>query len=276
MDLGLPAGEIAVLASLLTAGGLVAGFLSGLFGVGGGGILVPILYELFGVLGVADDVRMHIAVGTSFAIIIPTTFFAARGHYRRGSIDSDILRALGPAAVIGVIVGSVTAKFSDDSVMKIVWVLSATIMSLSLIFRKEHWRLSGDVARPAISVPIGTAVGFLATMMGIGGGAQIAAILTFYGRPIHKAVGTAAGFSCIVGVPALAGYVWAGWGATGLPPWSVGYVSLIGAAAMIPASILAAPLGVRVSHGLPRRRLELAFAGFLGLVGLRFLLALFF
>lgn len=276
MDLGLPVGEIAMLAGLLIAGGLVAGFLSGLFGVGGGGILVPILYELFGVLGSPEDIRMHIAVGTSFAIIIPTTFFAARAHYKRGSIDTAVLRILGPAAIIGVIVGSITAKFADDSVMKVIWVFSASVLSASLVFRKDHWRFSGDVARPAVSVPIGAGVGFLATMMGIGGGAQIAAILTFYGRAIHTAVGTAAGFGCFVGIPALAGYIWAGWAAEGLPPWSLGFVSLIGAAAMTPASVIAAPFGVRLAHGLKRRTLELAFAAFLALVGLRFLAALIF
>lgn len=159
MDLGLPAGEIAILASLLIAGGLVAGFLSGLFGIGGGGILVPILYELFGVLGSSDDVRMHAAVGTSFAIIVPTAFFAARAHYRRGSIDSAVLRILGPAAIIGVIAGSITAKFADASVMKIIWIFSAGIMSASLIFRRDDWRFSGDVARPLIPFPLAQSSG---------------------------------------------------------------------------------------------------------------------
>ena len=276
MDLGLPPGEIAILAGVLMAGGLVAGILSGLFGIGGGGIMVPILYELFGALGTPEDVRMHVAVGTTFAIIVPTSARAAWAHYKRGAIDHAVLRGLGPAAIIGVVLGSITAKYADDTVMKLIWVFSASVMSASLIFRKDHWRLPGDIGNPVISIPVGSGVGFIATMMGIGGGAQITSILILFGRSIHRAVGTAAGFSCIVAVPALAGYVWAGWALPDLPPGSLGYVSLIGAAAMIPASVLAAPLGVRLAHGLERRKLEIAFALFLGLVGLRFLLALIF
>jgi uncharacterized membrane protein YfcA len=110
--------------------------------------------------------------------------------------------------------------------------------------------------------------------MGVGGGAQVTALMTLFGRTIHQSVGTAAGFGAFVSLPALFGYIWAGWGASGLPPGSLGFVSLIGAAAMMPASLFAAPFGVRAAHGLPRRRLEIAFAIFLGLVGLRFLMSL--
>jgi uncharacterized protein len=109
--------------------------------------------------------------------------------------------------------------------------------------------------------------------MGVGGGAYVTAAMLLFGRSIHQAVGTAAGFGAFVALPALAGYIWAGWGAHGLLPGSLGFVSLIGAAAMMPASVLTAPLGVRLAHGLPRRKLEIAFALFLGLVGLRFLAA---
>ncbi len=274
MELTLSSGEIVTLAGLLVLGGGIAGMLSGLFGVGGGGILVPVLYEVFGIVGVPEDIRLHLAVGTSFAIIVPTSFRAARAHYERGSIDGSVLRLLGPAALVGVVLGSITAKYADDSVMKGVWVFSATLLSASLLFRRENWRIRGDISDPAISLPVGTGVGFLATLMGVGGGAQITAIMTLLGRPIHQAVGTASGFSCLLAIPALFGFIWAGWEASGLPPGSLGYVSMLGAAAMIPAGVLAAPIGVRLAHGLPRRRLEVGFALFLLLVGFRFLLAL--
>jgi uncharacterized membrane protein YfcA len=274
MALGLPAGEIAMLGGTLIAGGLLTGFLSGLLGVGGGGIIVPILFELFGVLGVPEDIRLHLAVGTSFGVMLPTSVRAANLHYQRGSMDGGLLSLLGPAAIVGVIIGSLMAKYSDDGVMKIVWVFSATLLALSLILRRENWHLKGDIGRPAVAVPFGTFVGFLSTIMGVGGGAQVTALMTLFGRTIHQSVGTAAGFGAFVSLPALFGYIWAGWGAEGLPPGSLGFVSLIGAAAMMPASLFAAPFGVRAAHGLPRRRLEIAFAIFLGLVGLRFLMSL--
>jgi uncharacterized membrane protein YfcA len=274
MILGLPAGELAMLLGFLIAGGLLTGVLSGLFGVGGGGILVPVLYEVFGAFGVPEDVRMHMAVGTSFAIIIPTSFRAAGSHYERGAIDIAVLRLLAPAAIIGVVLGAIAASFANDAAMKAVWVISAITLSATLLLKRENWRLQGEIERPAVVIPVGAGVGFLATLMGVGGGAQITAILTLFGRSMLKAVGTAAGFSCIVAVPALIGFIWAGWGAAGLPPGSAGYVSVIGAAAMIPSSVLAAPIGVRLAHGLPRRKLEVAFAIFLIAVASRFLLAL--
>jgi uncharacterized membrane protein YfcA len=274
MQIDIFSGEFIGLAGLLIFGGIVTGLLSGLFGVGGGGILVPVLYELFGALGTPEDVRMHLAVGTSFAVILPTSFRAARSHYDRGAIDGAVLPLLGMAAVFGVILGSVTAKYSDDAVMKIVWVISATLMSASLIFRRESWRIAGHPERPAWSVPIGVVVGFLATLMGIGGGAYITLFLALFGRSMHVAVGTSAAFSAIVAVPAVLGYVWAGWGVGGLPAASLGYVSLIGAAILIPTSVLAAPFGVGMAHGLSKRKLEIGFSIFLLSVGGRFLLAL--
>lgn len=269
-------GEIAMFAGLLIFGGIIAGVLSGLFGVGGGGIIVPVLYELFGAMETPEDVRMHLAVGTCFAIIIPTSFRAARAHYERGAVDSTVLPTLAIGALVGVLLGSVTAKYADDSVMKIIWVVSASIMSMTFFFKRESWRLAGRIESPAILLPVGTVISFLATLMGVGGAAQLSTVLALYGRTIHVAVGTASAFSAIIAIPATLGFVWAGWSAEGLPPGSVGYVSLIGAAAMIPASVLAAPFGVRMAHGLSRRKLEIAFGCFLLTVGCRFLLALVF
>jgi len=270
MDLGLPISEIA----LLLAGGAFAGILSGLFGVGGGGVLVPVLYDLFGLLGAAPGVRMHLAIGTAFAVIIPTTFRAARAHYGRGAVDLAILKTLGPAASAGVVIGTLAAKSSGDDVIKIIWVIAAALLSLIYLFRKESWRLAPDMPSLGVQIPVGAGIGFLSTMMGVGGATYITPFLQLYGRPIHQAIGTAAGCTTFVAVPAVIGYAWAGWHAAGLPPYSLGYVSLIGAAAVIPASVLTAPLGVRLAHGLPRRKLEIAFAAFLALVALRFVFAL--
>ncbi|MGH6903059.1 MAG: TSUP family transporter, partial [Geminicoccaceae bacterium] len=109
MDVGLPLGEIALLAGALLAAGLVTGLLAGLLGIGGGGILVPVLYELFGVLGGADAVRMHLAVGTSLAVIVPTSLRSFAGHRARGAVDMDLVRSMAPAVVAGVGLGAVLA-----------------------------------------------------------------------------------------------------------------------------------------------------------------------
>jgi len=276
MTFDLPFGEMAILAGALLCGGFLTGILSGLFGVGGGGILVPVLYEVFGFIGTPDDVRMHLAVGTSFAVIAPTSFRAAYAHFRRDSIDTGLLRLMAPAAFAGIITGAIVARIADGSAFQFIWVISAALLSTSIIFRPTDWCFKGDLTSPAYYVPIGSGVGFIATLMGVGGGAQIAAILALFGRPMHQAVGTAAGFSALLAIPALTGFIWAGWDATGLPPGSIGYFSTISAATIIPASVLAAPLGARLAHGLPRRKLEIAFALFLLMVGIRFLFALFY
>ncbi|NJM34261.1 MAG: aldehyde dehydrogenase family protein, partial [Rhodomicrobium sp.] len=228
MSAGLPAGEIVMLGAALLAGGAVTGVLSGLFGIGGGAIMVPILYELFGILGAAEEGRLHLAVGTSFAIIIPTSIRAAYAHYQRGAIDASVLKIIGPAAILGVLLGALTAKFSDGGVMKVIWVASASLLSLSLIARPPNWRIDAEANSPAVAAPVGLGVGFLATMMGIGGGAYITPYMTLLGRPIHQAVGTATAFGAIVAIPALIGYIWAGWGEAGLPPGVANYLPGVG------------------------------------------------
>jgi uncharacterized membrane protein YfcA len=274
MDLGLPAGEMAVLAALLIGGGVLTGLLSGLFGVGGGGIMVPVLYELFSVLEVPLDIRMLMAVGTTFAIIIPTGLRSGLAHYRRGSLDVGLLKTLGPAVAGGVIIGLVVARFTGDTGMKTVWVFSAGLIALYSFLGDKSWRLGQDMPGPAVEVPVGVGVGFLATLMGVGGAAFLVPFMVLYSRPVHQAVGTSAGIGSIIAIPAMLGYIWAGLGADGLPPGSIGYVSLLGAALMMPASVLAAPLGVRMAHGLSRRQLELGFGAFISLVALRFVVAL--
>jgi uncharacterized membrane protein YfcA len=274
MDLGLPLGELAALAGMLLVGGVIAGLLSGLFGVGGGGILVPVLYELLGALDVPMDLRLPMAVGTTFAIIIPTGLRSARAHYLRGSADISALRMLGPAAGAGVALGLIVAQFAGSLVMKVVWVVSAVGIALWQFFGDKSWRLGDDMPGPGVQIPVGVGVGLLATLMGVGGAAYLVPFMTLYGRPMHQAVGTASGISALIAIPAMLGYMWAGWDASGLPPGSVGFVSLLGAALMIPSSVIAAPWGVRMAHGLTRRQLELGFGIFIALVAVRFIFAL--
>jgi uncharacterized protein len=274
MDLGLPAGEYAALAALLLAGGIIAGLLSGLFGVGGGGILVPVLYELLGGLGVPAELRLPMAVGTTFAIIIPTGLRSGLAHYRRGSMDLAALRKLAPAAGAGVVLGLIVAHFAGSIVMKVVWVVSAVLIALYQFFGNKDWRLGAEMPGAAVQIPVGVTVGLLATLMGVGGAAYLVPFMMLYGRPVHQAVGTSAGISSVIAIPAMLGYMWAGWGTQGLPPGSIGFVSLLGAALMIPSSVLAAPWGVRMAHGLTRRQLELSFGVFIALVAVRFIFAL--
>jgi uncharacterized membrane protein YfcA len=274
MDTGVPLDELLVLAGALLAAGVVTGLLAGLLGIGGGGILVPVLYELFGALGADDAVRMHLAVGTSLAVIVPTSLRSFAGHRARGAVDLDLVKSMALWVVAGVGLGAVLARYANQDALKAVWVAAASLISLKLFFGRQDWRLGDAVPGQPFRALYGGFVGLVSTLMSIGGGIFITALLTLYGQPMQRAVATSSAFGPIIAIPGALGFIWAGWHAAGRPPGSLGYVSVLGALLIIPTSVLAAPLGVRIAHGISRRKLELAFATFLVVVGLRFLFSL--
>ena len=274
MVLGFPASELAFLLAALIIGGLVAGFLAGLLGIGGGGVLVPVLYEVFRVLGVDPAIHMHLTLGTTLLIIVPTALRSFAGHRAKGTVDVALLKRVGPFIVIGVVAGILIAKVVSGTTLKWVWALTAGIFALKLAFGREGWVISKHLPPRPWPETAATAVGTLSTLMSIGGATFVVPMLTLYGYAILPAVGTASGIGPMIAIPGALGYMWAGWGEPGLPPFSLGYVSLLGAAAVIPASVFAAPFGVRLAHAIPRRKLELAFAVFLACVSTRFFINL--
>lgn len=266
----IAAGDMVLLAGGLLAGGLVMGFLAGLFGIGGGGVIVPVLYELFRLLSVPDETRMQLAIGTSLAVIVPTSFRSLAAHRAKGAVETALVRRLGIWVVLGVGLGIWLARSAPGSFFMVVWVVFSILMVSKLVFAREDWRLGVEYPRNPLIEAYGVLVGFLSTLLSIGGGAFISTLMLLYNRPITRAVGTSSAFGPLIAIPGAIGFAWAGWGRAGLPPLSLGYVNLLGVALIVPLSVFAAPLGVRAAHGVPRRTLELAFAGFLGLVGGRF------
>ncbi len=276
MVFGLPSSEILLLVLALAAGGMVTGVLAGLLGIGGGGIIVPVLYELFRVLGVSDAIRMQVCVATSLAVIVPTAIRSARSHWRHGAVDVAVIRRLAAWVVAGALVGVLIASRAPASFLKGVFIASTLFIASRIAFGTG--KAIGDRKLPGLPWDglAGAAIGLISTLIGIGGGSYITAYMRLYGWPIHVAVGTASGFGPVIAIPAALGYISEGWGAQGLPPLSLGYVSVIGALVVAPISVLAAPLGVRVAHKLSRRRLEYAFIAFLLTVAARFTASLLF
>lgn len=266
----------ALLALALAVAGLVTGVLAGLFGIGGGGILVPVLYETFSQLGVDPAIRMQMALGTSLLVIAPTSLKSFAGHRAKGLVDETLLWRLIPWIVVGVIGGVLVARTAPSAALKAVWVVAGSLLALKMFLGRDDWRLGADIPKSLFVDAYAALVGFLSTLMSIGGAAFIVTLMTLYGRSLLSAVSTASGFGPAIAVPGIVGFVWAGFGHASVPPLSLGFVSLIGAALIIPTSLLAAPWGVRLAHGIPKRRLELAFASFLLLVALRFLASLLF
>jgi uncharacterized membrane protein YfcA len=274
MELGVAPSYIAVLVLALLAGGLVTGFLAGLLGIGGGGVLVPVLYETFTALDVPESVRMHMVLGTSFAVIVPTALRSFRGHLAKGAVDTDLLRSIGPFVVAGVVVGAAFVTAASGTALKMVWIVCGSLLAVKMALGRDDWRLGNDLPGRGVMQAIAFAIGLVSTLMSIGGGMFFVSVLTLYGRSILSAVATSSGLGPMIAVPGLVGYIWAGWNASDLPPFSLGYVSLLSAALIIPTSVLAAPYGVRTAHGISKRKLELAFAAFLALIALRLLISI--
>src|SRR5215218_5512663 len=279
---GLNLTELVELALMLVAVGAVSGFFAGIFGIGGGAILVPVFYECFRLAGVPLEVRMPLCIGTSLAIIIPTSIRSFQAHHARGAVDMNILKLWWLPIIIGVIAGSVTARFAPERLFKIVFVLVAWSAAARLLLARDGWKLGDDVPKGFLMRLYGFFVGLLSTLMGIGGGLFANLLMTFYGRPIHQAVATSSALAVLISIPGALGYVFAGWPAAARHPeivalqlpFALGYVSLIGAVLVMPTSLLTAPLGVRVAHAMSKRALEMAFGCYLLIVGSRFVISL--
>ncbi|MPZ40658.1 MAG: TSUP family transporter [Rhizobiales bacterium] len=271
----LSIGEISFLAALILAGGVVTGLLAGLFGIGGGGIIVPVLYEIFRVLDVPEEVRMQLCVGTSIAIIVPTNVRSYMVHRRYGAVLMDVVRAWAVPAVAGVAVGSLIAGLAPGQVLTIAFIVVTAILGSKMLFGRDDLRIANELPARAAMAGWGFVVGLAASMMGISGGSVSNMILTLYGRKIHNAVATSAAVGVPITVAGVIGYMLAGLPQQALmPPLSAGFVSLIGFALMAPVATLVAPYGARFAHALPKRRLEIAFGCFLLAVSLRFLASL--
>lgn len=258
--------DFLVLASGLAMAGLVSGLLAGLFGIGGGAILVPILIFAFPLLGVDPDLVAHMAVGTSLAIIIPTAIRSYQAHRNVGAGNAALLRRWVIWVPSGVIVASMIVAYVSGDVLRIVFSAVASVIAIKMLFARENWTLANDLPLPPVTNGVGFGIGFLSTFMGIGGGNLNNLFMTSFGQTIHQAVATSAGLGVLIAVPATVGYVYAGWGIGNLPDYSLGYVNLLAAALVIPFSMLSAPLGARLAHSLSKRKLEIFFGCFLVIV----------
>ena len=266
---------VAWLSVVLLLAGLATGILAGLFGIGGGAIIVPVLYEVFGVIGVSDAERMHLSVGTALAIIVPTALRSFLAHRARAKVDDSVLRQWAVPIVVGAVAGAALAAISPDVVLKIAFVLFAGIMSAKLLLGRESWVLADHLPGRVAMRVYGFFIGAFAPLVGISGGGIATVVLTLYRVPIHTAIATSAGLGALIAVPGTLGYVVSGLPhLSELPPLSLGYISLPGLVLVGGVATLAAPLGARLAHGFSKRQLETGFGIYLLLIGLRFVAAL--
>jgi uncharacterized membrane protein YfcA len=255
-------------AAMLFAG-VLGGIMAGLLGVGGGIVIVPVLYHFLTTMGVDESLRMQVAVATSLTTIIATAISSTRSHYKKGSVDTALLKHWGPAIIVGVILGTAIGGLADGRVLTIVFAVVALIVAGNMILVKD--RETSETRNPPKSVwaVLGVIAGSLSAMMGIGGGTICVPVLNFLGYDIRRAVGTSAAIGLIIALPGTIGYAMSGIGVDGRPPFSIGYVNVLAAALLIPMTVLCAPIGARIAHTIPRRALRMCFGLFLAITSAR-------
>jgi uncharacterized membrane protein YfcA len=255
----------------LAAAGLFAGFIGGLFGVGGGIVIVPVLYYLFETLGAAPEVLAHAAVATSLSTIIATSWRSLSAHAKTGAVDFNVLRSWAPAIVVGAALGSIAAGFADTRTLLVVFGVGLAVTALQMAIGTERWQVAKTLPVGPVRDMTAGAIGFFSAMMGIGGGAFGVTVMTLCGRSIHQAVATASGFGAAIAIPAALGYVASGWSEPGRLWGSLGYVNLPGFVTLALLTAVTAPIGARLAHRLDRTLLKRLFAAFLGVVAVNLL-----
>jgi len=275
MFLGVGLHEILWLALALLVGGVISGVLAGLFGISGGSVIVPVFYEGFRILGVPEDVRMQLCLGTSIAIVVPTTIRSYLTHRTKGVVVPGVIRQWAWPAIAGVACSALIAAFAPAAVLTLAFVVIATFIAIKFFFAGDRWNLGAELPGAVPMAFYGFGIGLCGSLMGVSGGALSTIVLTLYGKPIHSAVATSSGVAVPITVAGAIGFILAGLPHEAeLPPFSLGFVSLIGLAVTAPVASFVAPYGAHLAHRLPRRTLEIAFGCFLELVALRFLVGL--
>jgi uncharacterized membrane protein YfcA len=252
----------------MLAAGLGAGFAGGLFGIGGGFVVVPALFVVLPLLGTSPDELAHVAIGTSLATIVTTSLRSVQAHARRGAVEFDVLRGWAPWIVGGVGVGVLLASRFSGALLATVFGAGVLLMAVHFLVpvfagRQLRTTMPAGAARAGIAGSLGA----FSALLGIGGGTVAIIVMTLCGRPIHRAIATAAGIGAIIAVPGMIGFAIIGWGADGLPLGSLGYVNVPAALIVTSTSVFSAPWGVAAAHRLSPALLRRAFGIYLLCIG---------
>jgi uncharacterized membrane protein YfcA len=260
---GLSPADWLTLLAAMAAAGVFAGLIAGLFGVGGGTVIVPVLFWAFEMLGVGGESNLHVAIGSSLLTIVATSWRSLKAHRSHGAVDEAVLKRWTPWVGFGAVVGAGIAGLTSMEGLGVVYAVCLSLIAAQLGLLPETATLRRDLPEGWGRRGTGTVIGGLSAMMGIGGGSFGGMLMTLCGRPIHQAVATASGFGMAIGAAATAGFIVFGWDAGGRPPLSLGYVNVPAAVVMGLLTMITAPLGAQLAHRLDRRVLRKAFAGYL-------------
>ena len=252
-----------------------AGVLAGLLGVGGGIVLVPAFLFAFGALGYDSAALMQICLATSLATIIVTSIRSLGKHRSKGAVDFETLRGWAPGIAVGAVAGVLVANFLSSEALKVIFGVLTILIGFWLALGKTEWRLADQMPVGLPRAVLSWITGLLSTLLGIGGGSIGVPLMTAYGYPIHRAVGTASGFGLLIAVPSVLGFLLSSTPAAGRPPLTVGAVNLPAFLVVVVMTWLTAPIGVALAHRLNAAVLRRFFGGFLLLVGARMIWSVF-
>lgn len=248
----------------MLAAGLFAGFAAGIFGIGGGFVVVPALFVVLPLLGGTHDAIAHVAIGTSAATIIVTSIRSLLAHAKRGAVEFEILRTWAPWIILGDGVGVLLAGHVDGKVLTMIFAIGVFCMSLNFLVPKLGGKVISDTMPGGIArVGIAGGLGTFSALLGIGGGTIAIMVMTLCGRSIHRAIATASGIGTLIAIPSAIGFALIGLKETGLPWGSLGYVNVPATLAIASMSVLTAPLGVAAAHNLPAPILKRVFGIYL-------------
>ena len=248
----------------------IAGFFAGFFGIGGGIITVPCLFYIFNSIGIDKSLIMHLSVGTSFAIIVPTAMMSVYTHYRHKAVDLNILKTYGIFVVIGVIIGAFSAALMETKSLVLFFSLIIYLLALNLIFLKDKTKIKIKFNLFQRTV-FGFVVGFISSLMGIGGAIMNVPILKFVGYTINKAIGTAASIGFLISIFGTIGFLSTGIIMQKNIPLSSGFINIPAFLIFIPITIIMAKIGATTVHKIRREIIAKLFGFFLIIIASRFL-----
>ena len=262
--------QIINLVMVMAMAATVAGFMAGLLGVGGGIIMVPALYYAFTVLDFDLATRMHLAVGTSLAIIVPTSIISTKTHMEYDAVDFKMVKSFGLFILIGVIAGTFLAVSLKTPALVLFFAVFAFMVGLFFIFLREKLVENPKTISNIIKNISGIIIGFISVPLGIGGGSLMVPFMRTFGYDIRKSIGTAAAVGFLISVSGTITMIIGGKIIDNInTPFSVGYINLLGFAVFVPVTMVTARLGAKAVHKIDKKLLSKIFGTFLIIVSIR-------
>ena len=258
--------DLLPIVALLIGAGIVAGIIAGLLGVGGGTVVVPVLFQTLLAINIDPAICMHLAVGTSLCLMVTTGFSSARAHYIRDGVDKNVVIEWGPWIIFGVFIGSFLADISHSAVLNMIFAVVAILAAIRLITPEQKSYSKPFLMDTPWRQGLPTVIGGISTMMGIGGGSMTVPTLTIYGFPAQRAVATSSVVGLFIAIPGTIMFAINGLNHPNLPTGSVGYIYVPAFLIMLPVSAVSAPFGASLAHIIDGLLLKRGFAVFLVIV----------